>query len=66
MIVINIRMNKYLSLVIPMLVFGFTCSAQLQADSTKALAAAPPGDSLVVPRTYSDAYLDTVRINRVF
>ncbi len=53
----------FLSVIV--LLSGFhVMTAQTQKDST--LLSAASADSLTIPDTYSDIYLDTVQINRVF
>ncbi len=43
---------------------GFVCQAQNPVDSL--VVPVVPADSLTVPQEYSDIYLDTVKVDRVF
>lgn len=45
---------------------GLACWGQVPADTTKVPVKTQTCDSLAIPLTYSDTYLDTVKINRVF
>lgn len=42
------------------------CLAQTPVDSTRSFVSIAEGDSLKVPEGYSDTYLDTVQVKRVF
>ena len=62
---INMTIRKYILSVAAFLA-GIACWGQSPADTVKTLSADTARDSLRVPETYSDIYLDTVQINRVF
>ena len=61
----NMTIRKYI-LSAAAILAGVACWGQTHADSVKTLPPAAQRDSLKVPDTYSDIYLDTVQINRVF
>lgn len=57
---------RYVLLSSALTLLGVMCKAQVLPDSTKALPAVSVQDSLTAPKMYSEAYLDTVKINHVF
>lgn len=57
---------RYIYVLIILVMSGLTCLAQVPVDSTSTSGLVSVHDSLKVPETYSDAYLDTVKVNRVF
>lgn len=57
---------RYIYVLIILVMSGLTCLAQVPVDSTSTSGLVSVHDSLKVPETYSDTYLDTVKVNRVF
>ncbi len=57
---------RYILLTIALIFSGLTCHAQSPVDTVGHSSALTMADSLKAPVTYSDAYLDTVKVNRVF
>ncbi len=61
----NMTIRKYI-LSVAAILAGGACWGQTPADTVKTLSLSGPWGSLMVPDTYSDIYLDTVQVNRIF